>query len=110
MTRADAEDRGLITGYYEPLLKGSRTEDRALLACRCIRAPDDLLSWNGDLTELEGKAGARPSDRHPGANAWCHFDRAQIDVNALTATSTSNRWPGWMTLSRHSSCRLQAPG
>ena len=41
LTRADAEDRGLITGYYEPLLKGSRTGPRAL-ACRCIR-PDDLL-------------------------------------------------------------------
>ena len=48
LTRADAEDRGSITGYYEPLLKGSRTRLRAL-ACRCICARRRLVVELGDL-------------------------------------------------------------
>ena len=56
LTRADAEDRGLITGYYEPLLKGSRTKTSRFNVPPYAR-PDDLLVVDlGDLhPELKGK-------------------------------------------------------
>jgi len=46
---ADGRTEGIVTGYYEPLLAGSRTRD-ARYAVPLYAAPDDLLTI--DLTEL----------------------------------------------------------
>ena len=56
LTRADAEDRGLITGYYEPLLKGSRTKT-ARFNVPLFARPDDLLvvDFADRYPELKGK-------------------------------------------------------
>ena len=89
LTRADAEDRGLITGYYEPLLKGSRTKTSRFHVPLYAR-PDDLLVVDlGDLyPELKGKrVRGRLVDAAPGAQGRRvvpYFDRAQINsVDAL---------------------------
>ena len=36
---ADGRDVGRVTGYYEPLLKGSRAAHARNSACRCTRRP-----------------------------------------------------------------------
>ena len=87
LTRADAEDRGLITGYYEPLLKGSRTKTSRFNVPLYAR-PDDLLVIDlGDLyPELKGKrVRGRLVDAPPGAQGRRvvpYFDRAQIEAEA----------------------------
>ena len=84
LTRADAEDQSLITGYYEPLLKGSRTKTSRFNVPLYAR-PDDLLVVDlGDLyPELKGKrVRGRLVDAAPGAQGRRvvpYFDRAQID-------------------------------
>ena len=85
LTRADADDRGLITGYYEPLLKGSRTRT-ARFNVPLYSRPDDLLIVDmGDLhLELKGKrVRGRLIDPAPGAQGRRvvpYFDRAQIEA------------------------------
>ena len=80
LTRADAEDRGLITGYYEPLLKGSRTKTGRFNVPLFAR-PDDLLVVDlGDLyPELKGKrVRGRLVDSAQGRRVVPYYDRAQI--------------------------------
>ena len=89
LNRADAEDRGLITGYYEPLLKGSRTKTSRFNVPLYAR-PDDLLVVElGDLyPELKGKrVRGRLVDAPPGAQGRRvvpYFDRAQIDSQSAS--------------------------
>jgi len=83
LTRADAEDRGLITGYYEPLLKGSRSKT-ARFNVPLFARPDDLLVVDfGDLyPELKGKrVRGRLVDSPQGRRVVPYFDRAQIDAD-----------------------------
>ncbi len=83
ITRADAEDRGLITGYYEPLLKGSRTKT-ARFNVPLFARPDDLLVVDfGDLyPELKGKrVRGRLVDSPQGKRVVPYYDRAQIDAD-----------------------------
>ena len=83
LTRADAEDRGLITGYYEPLLKGSRTKTTRFNVPLFAR-PDDLLVVDlGDLyAELKGKrVRGRLVDSPQGKRVVPYYDRAQIDAD-----------------------------
>ena len=83
LTRADAQDRGLITGYYEPLLKGSRTRT-ARFNVPLFARPDDLLVVDlGDLyPELKGKrVRGRLVDSPQGKRVVPYYDRAQIDAD-----------------------------
>ena len=83
LTRADGEDRGLITGYYEPLLKGSRLKTSRFNVPLFSR-PDDLLVVElGDLyPELKGKrVRGRLVDSPQGKRVVPYFDRAQIDAD-----------------------------
>ena len=83
LTRADAEDRGLITGYYEPLLKGSRTRTSRFNVPLFAR-PDDLLVVDlGEVyPELKGKrVRGRLVDSPQGRRVVPYFDRAQIDAD-----------------------------
>ena len=83
LTRADAEDRGLITGYFEPLLKGSRTKT-ARFNVPLFARPDDLLVVDfGDLyPELRGKrVRGRLVDSPQGKRVVPYYDRAQIDAD-----------------------------
>ena len=89
ITRADAEDRGLITGYYEPLLHGSRTKTSRFNVPLYAR-PDDLLVVDlGDLyPELKGKRvrGRIVDSPQPGQvkRVVPYFDRAQIEAEVAT--------------------------
>ncbi len=72
-----AADRGLITGYYEPLLAGSRTAD-ARYRYPLYARPDDLLIVElGSLyPELENK---RVRGRLAGNKVLPYFSRTEID-------------------------------
>lgn len=83
LTRADADDRGLITGYYEPLLKGSRTKT-ARFNVPLFARPDDLLVVDlGELyPELKGKrVRGRLVDSPQGKRVVPYYDRAQIEAD-----------------------------
>ena len=85
LTRADAPDRGLITGYYEPLLKGSRTKT-AKFNVPLYARPDDLLIVDlGDVhPELRGKrVRGRLVDSPQGKRVVPYHDRAQIEAQPL---------------------------
>ena len=84
LTRADADDHGLITGYYEPLLKGSRTKT-ARFSVPLFARPDDLLVVDfGDLyPELKGKrVRGRLIDTPQGKRVVAYADRSQIEADA----------------------------
>jgi membrane-bound lytic murein transglycosylase A len=78
-------DRGRITGYYEPLLAGSRERD-ARFAVPLHRRPDDLLVV--DLAslypELAGKrVRGRIVDSPQGKRVVPYFSRAELEEQAL---------------------------
>ena len=64
VTAADGRDTGMITGYYEPLLAGSRVRSarhRVPLYARAGRSPHHRL--DRALSRAEGQAAARPRRR-----------------------------------------------
>jgi membrane-bound lytic murein transglycosylase A len=74
----DGEDTGLVTGYYEPLLQGSRLPGPAFPA-PLYAPPDDLLTVDlADLyPELKGK---RVRGRLDGRRVVPYWTRAEIDA------------------------------
>jgi membrane-bound lytic murein transglycosylase A len=78
ITGSDGADRGLVTGYYEPLLHGSRTRSDAF-AAPLFAPPDDLLTV--ELTalypELKGK---RVRARLDGRRVVPYWTRAEIEA------------------------------
>lgn len=75
----DSEPAGLVTGYYEPLLFGSR-ERSARFRYPLYGRPDDLLTV--DLGELyPDLAGKRLRGRLVGRRVVPYFSRAQISAN-----------------------------
>jgi len=76
VTRADGADEGLITGYYEPLLRGSRNAT-ARYRYPVYGVPDDLLVI--DLAEAYPELkGLRLRGRLEGRRVVPYYDRAQI--------------------------------
>ena len=74
---ADGRDTGLVTGYYEPLLIGSRTPD-ARFAVPLYAPPDDLLAI--DLASLYPElAGKRLRGRVDGRRVVPYWTRAEIE-------------------------------
>ena len=78
VTASDGNVRGLVTGYYEPLLFGSRTSS-ATFAQPLYAPPDDLLIVElADLyPELKGK---RVRGRLDGRRVVPYWARADIDA------------------------------
>jgi membrane-bound lytic murein transglycosylase A len=77
LTRADGGEEGLITGYYEPLLRGSR-KPTARYRHPLYGLPDDLLVV--DLTEVYPELkGMRLRGRIDGRRIVPYYDRAQIE-------------------------------
>jgi membrane-bound lytic murein transglycosylase A len=73
----DGTDRGLITGYYEPLLKGSRHKSEQF-QFPVYGAPEDLLEIN--LSEAYPQLkGLRLRGRLEGNKVVPYFSRAEID-------------------------------
>jgi len=74
----DGSETGLITGYYEPLLKGSRTMSEHF-RYPIYGAPDDLLEV--DLSEVYPQfKGMRLRGRLSGKKVVPYYNRAEIDA------------------------------
>ena len=77
LSSAEGNDEGLITGYYEPLLNGSRTPS-ARYRFPVFGVPEDLLVI--DLAELYPELkGMRLRGRLDGRRVVPYYDRSQID-------------------------------
>jgi membrane-bound lytic murein transglycosylase A len=76
----NAADTGLITGYYEPLLRGSRKAS-ATFATALYAPPDDMLTIElGEaFPDLQGK---RVRGRLQGKKVLPYFDRAALRNHA----------------------------
>src|SRR5512135_2272383 len=87
---SDGSASGLITGYYEPLLSGSRTRT-ATCATPLYAPPDDLLTVDlaGLYPELKGK---RVRGRLDGRRVVPYWTRADIDAGRVGATATVLVW------------------
>jgi membrane-bound lytic murein transglycosylase A len=74
----DGRDRGLVTGYYEPLLAGSRTKT-ASFRVPLYETPDDLLTV--DLTDLHPDLkDRRLRGRVEGRRVVPYWSRADIEA------------------------------
>ncbi|GAB4060564.1 murein transglycosylase A [Uliginosibacterium sediminicola] len=78
LINADGSEQGLITGYYEPLLRASRTRS-AQFNVPVLGVPDDLITVElGDLyPELKG---SRVRGRLEGRKLLPYWNRTQIDA------------------------------
>jgi membrane-bound lytic murein transglycosylase A len=75
---ADGSDSGMITGYYEPLLKGSRTRD-GVYRFPIYAVPDDLLTVDLGDAYPEVK-NLRLRGRLDGKRVVPYFTRADIEA------------------------------
>ena len=79
----DGSDTGLVTGYYEPLLHGSRTRSERF-AYPIYGPPDDMLEV--DMGELFPQfRGQRVRGRLQGKRVVPYFNRAEIDAGLAPA-------------------------
>ncbi|MBU1426834.1 MAG: murein transglycosylase A [Gammaproteobacteria bacterium] len=79
----DGTDTGMITGYYEPLLKGSRTRSKRF-AYPIYAPPDDMLEV--DMGELYPQfRGQTVRGRLEGKRVVPYFNRAEINAGKATA-------------------------
>jgi membrane-bound lytic murein transglycosylase A len=78
VSRSDGSDQGVVTGYYEPLLHGSRTPTTQY-GVPLYAPPDDLLTI--DLASVYPElAGKRMRGRVEGRRVVPYWDRAAIDA------------------------------
>ena len=86
----DGSDGGLVTGYYEPLLHGSRTRS-ARYRYPVHGVPDDLLVI--DLGELyPDLKNMRLRGRLEGRRVVPYFNRAQIDAGSAAVAGKEIVW------------------
>ena len=90
LLRTDGGDEGLITGYYEPLLRGSRTAT-SRYRYPLYGVPDDLLEV--DLAEAYPELkGLRLRGRLDGKRVVPYYDRAQIGEGRAPLTGREIAW------------------
>jgi len=90
VVNADGSDSGLVTGYYEPLLYGSRTRS-ARFRYPVYGVPDDLLVI--DLGELyPDLKNMRLRGRLEGRRVVPYFDRAKIEGGAAPVAGREIAW------------------
>ena len=90
VVNADGSDSGLITGYYEPLLRGSRKRT-ATYRYPVYATPDDLLTI--DLSELyPDLKNMRLRGRVEGRRVVPYFNRAQIENGTAPVTGKEIVW------------------
>ena len=86
----DGSARGLITGYYEPLLRGSRRPG-ARYRFPVFGVPDDLLTLDlGDI--LPDARGQRLRGRLEGRRVVPYYDRAAIEQGRAPVTGREIAW------------------
>jgi membrane-bound lytic murein transglycosylase A len=90
VVNADGSDNGLVTGYYEPLLRGSRTRTPAY-RYPVYGTPDDLLVI--DLAELyPDLKNMRLRGRVDGRRIVPYYNRAQIENGTAPVTGKEIVW------------------
>jgi len=90
VVNADGSDSGLITGYYEPLLRGSRKRT-ATYRYPVYATPDDLLTI--DLSELyPDLKNMRLRGRVEGRRVVPYYNRAQIESGTAPVTGKEIVW------------------
>jgi membrane-bound lytic murein transglycosylase A len=87
ITAQDGSDTGLVTGYYEPLLTGSRTRT-SQFAVSLYAPPDDLLTI--DLTDLYPELkDKRVRGRVDGRKVVPYWTRAELERGAPSLSGKS---------------------
>jgi membrane-bound lytic murein transglycosylase A len=87
---ADGTDTGLVTGYYEPLLRGSRTRTRPFLT-PLHAPPDDLIVV--DLGEVAPETKSlRLRGRLEGRRLVPYFTRAEIENGSAPVGGKELLW------------------
>ena len=87
---AEGREEGLITGYYEPLLRGSR-KPSARYRHPVFGVPDDLLVV--DLTEVYPELkGMRLRGRLDGRRIVPYYDRGQIELGQAAIRGREIAW------------------
>lgn len=90
VVNADASERGLITGYYEPLIRGSRVRN-AQYDVPVLGVPDDLIVV--DLSSLYPELkNMRLRGRLDGRRLVPYWSRAEIDGKADTLPAKPLLW------------------
>jgi membrane-bound lytic murein transglycosylase A len=90
LINADGSDEGLITGYYEPLLRGSR-KPTARYRFPVYGVPDDLLVI--DLAGLHPELkGMRLRGRLEGRRVVPYYERAQIERGRAPVADKALLW------------------
>ena len=90
LVNADGSDTGLITGYYEPQLRGSR-KPHGRYRFPVLGVPDDLLVV--DLAELYPELkGLRLRGRLDGRRIVPYFDRAEIEQGRGAVAGKEMAW------------------
>ena len=78
MSSAEGVDKGMITGYYEPIIRGSRTKS-STARYPIFGVPDDLLVV--DLASVAPETrGVRLRGRIDGRRVVPYYSRAEIDA------------------------------
>jgi len=86
----DGSDQGMITGYYEPLLLGSRHKSKHF-AYPIYSVPDDLLKI--DLSNVYPQLkGMRLRGRLQGKKIIPYYDRAEIDADSTKLKGRELFW------------------
>src|SRR6202008_1002821 len=73
---------GMLTGYYEPVLEGSRTPDERFKT-PIYKRPPDLVNVVDDTKRGVQKDGALTNVRKTNKGTEPYFTREQIDQGAL---------------------------
>lgn len=90
VTNADGSDSGLITGYYQPLLNGSRTPSERYRYPLYAR-PDDLIGV--DLGSVYPElANRRLRGRLNGSKLLPYYSRGEIDIVQSPLTGKELLW------------------
>ena len=90
VVNADGSDSGMVTGYYEPLLRGSRTRTPTY-RYPVYGTPDDLLVI--DLSELyPDMKNMRLRGRVEGRRVVPYYNRAQIEAGTAPVTGKEIVW------------------
>ncbi len=84
---ATGEKEGFFTGYYEPVVEGSRTRSD-VYNVPLYRRPSDMITQRLRRSGKKGQAGKRVVKRATAA----YFDRAQIEDGALEGRDLEICW------------------
>jgi len=90
LTSSDTGDSGIITGYYEPVISGSRTQN-ATHRFPVFGVPDDLITVDLAATNPELRS-LRLRGRLDGRRLVPYYSRAEIDARGAAFAAPAIAW------------------